>query len=138
MAHAGFPNGLGTTAQKIAASLAGDNDENRRCIIELHGTPIGEMNYRTKGENVAEIGIKICDATQQNNGYGTTLLRMFVRELFSRHGFEKIVLDTNANNKRAQHVYEKVGFERVGVRENSWKNQQGQLQLSIDYELIRK
>ena len=38
----------------------------------------------------------------------------------------------------AQHVYEKLGFKRVGVRVNAWKNQLGELQLSIDYELTRR
>ena len=36
---------------------------------------------------------------------------------------------------RAQHVYEKLGFHRVRIHENSWKNQLGELQSSIDYEL---
>ena len=30
MAHAGFPNGLGTTAEEIAASLEKDSDGERR------------------------------------------------------------------------------------------------------------
>ena len=47
MAHAGFPNGVGCTPEEIRESLASDRDEShRRHIIELDGTPIGEMNYR--------------------------------------------------------------------------------------------
>ena len=69
MAHAGFPNGLGTTVGEIRASLATDTDDtHRRHIIELDGRPIGEMNYRNKGGGVAEIGIKICDFTEQEKG----------------------------------------------------------------------
>ncbi len=55
MAHAGFPNGLGITAEEIAASLAKDTDEHRRHIIEENGVAIGEMNYRSKGNGIAEM-----------------------------------------------------------------------------------
>ena len=62
MAHAGFPNGTGQTAQSIANSLQEDTDTtHRRLIIEMDNMPIGEMNYRNKGSQTVEIGIKICD-----------------------------------------------------------------------------
>ena len=61
-------------------------------------------------------------------------MSLLIRELFHR-GYTKIVLDTNKNNTRAQHVYEKLGFHKVRIHENSWKNQLGELQSSIDYEL---
>lgn len=53
-------------------------------------------------------------------------------------GYEKVILDTNVKNTRAQHVYEMLGFTKVRVRENDWKNQLGELQSSIDYELVQK
>ena len=85
--------------------------------------------------HVAEIGIKICEASFQEKGLGRIVLSMLIRELFLK-GYTKIVLDTNMNNTRAQHVYEKLGFHRVRIHENSWKNQLGELQSSIDYELF--
>lgn len=45
---------------------------------------------------------------------------------------------TNLKNERAQHVYEKLGFTKLRVNENSWINQIGELQSSIDYELYQK
>jgi RimJ/RimL family protein N-acetyltransferase/N-acetylglutamate synthase-like GNAT family acetyltransferase len=138
MAHAGFPNGVGDTPERIRESLAGDNDEtHRRHIIELVGTPIGEMNYRNKG-GIAEIGIKICDANEREKGYGTILLSTFIDALFRYYGYEKIILDTNVKNTRAQHVYEhKLGFHKLGIRENSWTDQLGVPQSSIDYDLSK-
>ena len=45
MAHAGFPNGTGQTAEDIAAKIKSDADKvHRRMIIELAGVPIGEKN----------------------------------------------------------------------------------------------
>lgn len=34
---------------------------------------------------------------------------MLIEELFSM-GYEKIILETNLKNTRAQHVYERLGF----------------------------
>lgn len=138
MAHAGFPNGLGTTPEEVSASLRKDTDTSRRLVIELDGRPIGEMNYKTKGGRTAQIGIKICEAGEQNKGLGTRLLRMLIAALFDAYGYTRIVLDTNANNLRAQHVYEKLGFRRVALRENSWQDQLGRWQSAVDYELRRE
>ena len=136
MAHAGFPNGTGQTAESIAESLQTDKDKvHRRMIIELSGVPIGETNYHNISDGIAEIGIKICDFSKHDKGYGKIILSMLISYLFDELGYEKIVLDTNLNNKRAQHVYEQLGFRKVRVRENSWRNQLGELQSAVDYEL---
>lgn len=96
MAHAGFPLGLGTTAEKVAESLKLDRDDTRRrLIIEVDSVRVGEMSYRRvdaaesnaaadAGNNdkasdpyaarndgtplapTAEIGVKICDPASQN------------------------------------------------------------------------
>ena len=60
---------------------------------------------------------------------------MLIEELFAR-GYTKIVLDTNLKNERAQHVYEMLGFRKVRVNIDSWRNQLGVLQSSVDYELV--
>lgn len=135
MAHAGFPNGLGVSAAEIAEQIRRDTEENRRLMMEMDGRPIGEMNYRSIGEGTAEIGIKICDFSLHEKGIGKKLLRMLIASLFRDFGYHKIVLDTNLNNKRAQHVYEQLGFRKVRVNENSWRNQLGELQSSVDYEM---
>ena len=135
MAHAGFPLGLNTTSEEIKNQIAEDTDETKcRLIIEYRGQSIGEMCYYNMGNHVAEIGIKICEPSFQEKGLGRIILSMLIHELFIR-GYTKIILDTNKNNTRAQHVYEKLGFRRVRIHENSWKNQLGELQSSIDYEL---
>ena len=97
MEHAGFPNGLGTSAAEIEKQIANDDDKaKRRLIVEYKGT--------------------------------------LIEELFNR-GANLIFLDTNLKNTRAQHVYEMLGFRKVSVNIDSWKNQLGELQLSVNYEL---
>lgn len=137
MAHAGFPKGLGTTVERVKDQIGGDSDEKgRHLIIELNSEPIGEMCYRIKDEKTAEIGIKICDFSKQEQGFGRILLSMLIKELFAV-GCETITLDTNLENKRAQHVYEKIGFRKIRVNTNSWKDQLGQSRSSVDYKMTK-
>ena len=132
MAHAGFPNGLGTTEEEVIAGLG-----NGRLFLEEDGRPIGEACYRPVGDGIAEIGIKICEVDCQNRGLGRIILSMLIRYLFD-NGFEKIVLDTNPNNLRAQHVYEMLGFRKVRTNIDSWTDQLGRKQSSVDYELVER
>ncbi len=136
MAHAGFPLGLGTTPEKVAAGMAADSDDTRRLLmLEYQGRAIGEMSFRCLEDGAAEIGIKICDATMQEQGLGRQYLSMLIAALFECGHF-RIVLDTNLNNLRAQHVYESLGFTRLGVQENCWTDQLGRPQSAVDYELL--
>ena len=130
MAHAGFPNGLGTTKEKVIEGLG-----NGRMVIEESDRLIGECIYRNVADGVAEIGIKICETDCQNRGVGRKVLSMLIGRLF-KNGYPKIVLDTNLTNTRAQHVYESLGFRKVRTNIDSWKDQLGRLQSSVDYELV--
>ena len=111
MAHAGFPNGINTTVEEIEKLISGETDNTtRRFIIEINNKPSGEMNYRNKNNGIAEIGIKICDFNEQEKGHGTKLLELLINYLFKELNYKKIILDTKLKNKRAQYVYEKIGF----------------------------
>jgi len=139
MAHAGFPNGISITDEEIVKQLTKDSDTTHRLLImEVNNIAIGEMNYRNMGAGTAEIGIKICDFAKQETGYGSVLIRMLIRNLFNQNGYNRIILSTNLNNLRAQHVYEKIGFRKIAIKYGSWRNQLGELQSSIDYELDKK
>lgn len=150
MAHAGFPNGLGTNEEKVQKQIEADSDDTRRhLVIWYDGNRIGEMSYANLGDSLeetgedtienrtADIGIKICNPTFQEKGLGKIVLSMLIRELFSR-GYTKIVLDTNLKNKRAQHVYERLGFQKVNIRMDAWIDQVGEKQSVVDYELTKE
>ena len=72
----------------------------------------------------------------QERGYGKILLSIFLKELFAM-GYDVIVLDTDLNNKRAQHVYEELGFRKIRINPDAWTNQVGTLCSSVDYEMKR-
>ena len=129
MAHAGFPLGLGTTVEKVIAGLG-----NGRLVLEENKRLIGEACYRKVGEGIAEIGIKICETDCQNRGLGRIILSMLISWLFEQ-GFDKIVLDTNLTNLRAQHVYESLGFRKLQINYDSWTDQLGNKQSAVDYGL---
>lgn len=143
MAHAGFPNGLGQTIHETRKQIEDQSEKlSQLCIIEENQIRIGEMSYHI-GEGFAEIGIKICETTYQNQGIGTKVLQMLIDFLFNDKKInqqvyiQKIILDTNLKNIRAQHVYEKIGFQKISVHHDAWKDQLGILQSSVDYELTR-
>ena len=132
MAHAGFPNGLGTTEEEIIERFG-----NGCMVIEESDRLIGECNYRNIADGVAEIGIKICETDCQSRGVGRKVLSMLIGWLF-RNGYAEILLDTNLTNTRAQHVYESLGFCKVRTNIDSWKDQLGRLQSSVDYALVEQ
>ncbi len=138
MAHAGFPLGLQVDVSALHKRLSNQKstpmEGNHLCIVEYFHQPIGEMNIRLQHDE-AEIGIKICETKHQNQGLGTLALKCLISYLFDQQRVERIVLDTNLQNKRAQHVYESLGFESKGIRYQAFLNQLDEPQDAIDYVL---
>lgn len=139
MAHAGFPRGIGTTAKKVAQDIRMESDSTvRRYLILLDEVRIGELVHRQINPRVCEIGIKICDATKQNQGYGKKILSLFLSGLFDCLGYERIQLDTDLENTRAQHVYESLGFQKLAINRDFWVDQLGRARSSVDYSLSKE
>jgi aminoglycoside 6'-N-acetyltransferase len=62
----------------------------------------------------ADVDIFVGPAAQ-GRGLGTEAMRTVVRHLIEDRGHHRITLATSVDNARAIHVYEKVGFRKVGV-----------------------
>lgn len=143
MAHAGFPNGLGESVERVEKQLSFNSIKSQIAIIEVDHTPIGELSYSIS-DHQAEIGIKICETTKQNHGLGRKILSMLMNFLFLDPELtgellvEGIILDTNLNNTRAQHVYESLGFAKKGIRLEAWTDQLGKKQSAVDYEMTKE
>ncbi|MDE7278448.1 MAG: GNAT family N-acetyltransferase, partial [Oscillospiraceae bacterium] len=73
----------------------------------------------------------------RNRGIGKKVLSLFIHGLFHDLGYSLIKLDTDLKNERAQHVYEKLGFQKIRVNLNAWKDQLGNNRSSVDYELTK-
>ena len=63
----------------------------------------------------AEFGISIQNPANVSKGYGTDATRIMLWIAFNILGLHSVYLDTMEDNERAIHVYEKVGFKRVGL-----------------------
>lgn len=140
MTHAGFPLGLKTDEVELEKRIIQQNTtdlpKNHLLIIELENLyPIGEMNYREVDDSVYEIGIKICVFDEQNKGYGGKVIRMLIGYLKKHYHAKKIVLDTNLTNTGAQRFYQKLGFVQTKIEKDSWKDQLGNLQGAVFYEI---
>lgn len=64
----------------------------------------------------ASLGIAIGDKASWDGGYGTDTMRTVCRFGFEMMNLHRIQLEVYANNERARHVYEKVGFVLEGRR----------------------
>ena len=145
MAHAGFPNGLGESLDDTICNIRQwEGKLSQLCLIEFQGKPAGELSYRVKDDGTVWPGWKICVSDYQNQGYGTKIILMLFDFLFSdktinsRFPIEKIIWDTDFENKRAQTVYEnKIKARKIGIRENAWKDQSGTWRSAVDYEISR-
>ena len=137
MEHAGFPDGLGTDVHAVARIIERNGADRHLMVIEIDEIPIGELHYRSRDHEPAEIGIKIFRPQYRGRGYGPRVLELLISYLFEERAYKRIVLDTNVRNERAQRMYEKLGFRETGRRIDSWTDQRGELQSVIDYELVR-
>jgi len=69
------------------------------------------------------LGIFIGDKKYHNQGYGTESLEVILNYGFKTLKLNRIRLGVFENNKKAQKVYQKIGFKKEGVeREKVFKN----------------
>ena len=137
MEHAGFPLGLNITEERIKQSIDKNCDTKQLLIMEFEDIPFGEISFSIEN-NQANFGIKICEKTMRNKGIGPVVLKALFQYLFDL-GVEKICCDTNPNNARARHFYEnKMGMKQVEIKENCWKNQIGEPQGVVLFEITKE
>jgi RimJ/RimL family protein N-acetyltransferase len=95
-------------------------------VVDESGQVIGSITLRgIDGRRCARLGITLgVDFVDQ--GYGTEALQLFLDYYFEELGFQKLILDVAAFNRRALRVYEKLGFrpvkefERTLGRDEKW------------------
>lgn len=86
-------------------------------IVEVDNAPAGLVQFHEVSDpdyRSAGIDITLRDA-YQGQGLGTEALRTLIRYLIGERGHHRITIDPAADNARAIHVYEKVGFRPVGI-----------------------
>jgi len=92
-------------------------------LIDVEGRVVGLIQaYEEHDPMYRHAGI---DIVLHPNAHGRVLgpeaIRVLARHLFEDRGHHRLVIDPNAANARAIHVYEKLGFRTVGIlREYEW------------------
>ncbi|GAA0729414.1 hypothetical protein GCM10008905_29350 [Clostridium malenominatum] len=102
--------------------------------------PIGEINYCDwdSRNQRCELGIKICEVTEQGKSYGEDALYHFVDFLFRFLNLNKIELTTMIDNKKAQGLYKKLGFKEAGIiREGYVDSRTGKFQDVLFMDILK-
>ncbi|MCI5698280.1 MAG: GNAT family N-acetyltransferase [Clostridiales bacterium] len=86
--------------------------------------PIGKIyltkiNRRTDSLDITRI--YIADEDNRDKGYGYDALKLMLDYAFINMHMERVTLDYMTANKKAEHLYEKIGFSREGIMRNSGK-----------------
>lgn len=88
------------------------------------------------------LGITIGDPAMWNKGYGTDAVRALVDFAFGQLRLERVWLDTDAHNIRAQTAYKKAGFVREGVlrhtfyQDGQWSDDVRMAMLRDEWEIL--
>ncbi|MDE1837856.1 MAG: GNAT family N-acetyltransferase [Euryarchaeota archaeon] len=89
------------------------------CVADVGGHAVGLCDVTRRGyagvgdiAHVGDLGILV-HRGHRDQGLGEALLRRVIEECQGR--FELLVLSVFANNARAKHLYEKVGFRHYGT-----------------------
>jgi RimJ/RimL family protein N-acetyltransferase len=85
-------------------------------VCEVGGKVVGNSEVERfsarRESHVGSLGISIRNG-YRDSGIGTEMMRALVNES-RKAGLKLLILDVFATNRRAKHVYEKVGFREVG------------------------
>jgi RimJ/RimL family protein N-acetyltransferase len=86
-------------------------------VEDMEGRHIGNVMYYNVDyqRHEAEIGVTIGVKDYWGKGYGTDLIRTFLRFLFETTALDRIYLKTLDWNLRAQRCFEKAGLKRYAT-----------------------
>ena len=110
------------------ADFPWDEPEATRFTIEIDGEIAGLIQYGEELEpkyRHAWIDLYL-DPAVHGRGLGTEAVRRVVRILLDERDHHRITIDPALANVAAIRVYEKVGFERVGVMRRAERDADGQ------------
>ncbi|MGL4338557.1 MAG: GNAT family N-acetyltransferase [Turicibacter sp.] len=147
MCHVGFPDGIKSNVDQLRQDIVAQmhdknkNRHSRRYLIlkKDSNTAIGELSYHDLDlkNHQCSFGIKICELNEQGQGYGEEALRGFLTFLFTEFLLHRIELDTLLENKRAQALYQKVGFKVIGVKRDMWLDPSGTYRSAVLMDMLR-
>ena len=130
----GFSNNFNIKEEEIIMQLTHDRNH---LILGYQSQPIGEVIFREVGYKTIKLMIRICVSSLRDRGYGKIFISMILQVLFYELDHEKIIIDTDLENIRAQHVFSTLGFNKIRVNMDCYKDHHGDMHSLVEYELYR-
>lgn len=102
-------------------------DWREQLIAQIEGRPIGfiqiidpareESHYwGNVAADLRAIDIWIGEAADLGKGYGTKMMQLAITRCFADSSVTAVIIDPLANNTRAHHFYERLGFKFIEYR----------------------
>jgi len=117
----------GLTHEHVLDKARGDDDGAVVFAIVVDGDVAGMIQYfEENDEDFRHASIDLFLGTpHQDRGLGADAVRTMARHLVDDRGHHRLTIDPAAHNERAIRCYEKVGFRRVGVMREYWRDPDG-------------
>ncbi len=109
--------GLQNTLNGLETFFRGESDT-AYWIAYDQDTPFAFLITSPEGKEATTLDLFICDLNYLGKGLAVPMIREFLIRKFSN--MKRVLIDPEATNKRAIHVYQKVGFKIVGEFIASW------------------
>jgi aminoglycoside 6'-N-acetyltransferase len=82
----------------------------------VDGAVVGSLQVAEEEPDYRHAGIDLfLAADYQGRGLGPEAIRLVARYLFEVRGHHRLTIDPAAENLRAIHAYERIGFRPVGI-----------------------
>lgn len=111
----------------------------RLCICDLEDNVIGLIDlfdFDPKN-NRAGLGIVIKNSDKRNQGIGKQSINLLIEYAFSNLNLHQIFANVAEDNEASIHIFEKLGFENVGVKKD-WILVNGKYKNEILFQKIKK
>lgn len=118
-----FTSGL--PSERISANrdyITGLGANDHDFVAEVGGQVVGTAGITVlsgRMRHVGALGIIIADA-HQNQGIGRALMQTLLRLADNDLGLHRVELTVVADNARAIHLYESLGFAHEGCKRQAW------------------
>jgi aminoglycoside 6'-N-acetyltransferase len=98
--------------------------ELEKLVVTVEGEVAGFVQFFEEPDpdyRYADVDIFIAPERHEQ-GLGSEAMQVVLAHLFEERGHHRITLSTSPENARAIHVYEKLGFRRVGLLRKAQRN----------------
>jgi RimJ/RimL family protein N-acetyltransferase len=86
-------------------------------MVEETGRPVGELELANLNRRAGTVEVRICLGEKESwgHGYGREALSLALRFAFINWRLRSVYLRVYTDNLRAIHLYERLGFRKIGV-----------------------